>query len=260
MVSLTVSLGRCLIRDWIPLISGLLHLFLMTFRKSAKYASAVLLVVILFLWFLSSDSSEEAGLPAEGTVVEKTIPASSPRITSEAETPEASDASLSEVPEKKVGSLVSNSSGGPIPFEVVSMSELEEVNLTNAGEQHSHKIREWKGRMEPSLASLKQLLESEGEEGVLAISLPDSSQVQVTRMRYESYGANQGVYTGKILGDSFGEVVLSYVNQAVAGSIHDYRNDAVWEIRNAGDGRQYIAQVDVSALGECGVCKEHGVR
>ncbi len=146
----------------------------------------------------------------------------------------------------------------PIPFESVAMSELEEVDLSNSGDVHSHKIREWRGRIEPSLSTIKDLLEMEGEEGVLAISLPDSSQVKVTRMRFESFGPNQGVISGKILRDTFGEVVLSYVNQAVAGSIRDYRNDQVWEIRNAGGGRQFIAQVDVDALGVCGVCAVHG--
>lgn len=147
--------------------------------------------------------------------------------------------------------------GNAIPFEKVAMSELEEVDLTNSGEVHSHKIKEWRGQLEPSLRDLKDLLESEGEEGVLAITLPDTTQVKITRMRYQSFGSNQGVLSGKILNDPFGEVVLSYVNQAVAGSIRDYRNDQVWEIRNAGEGRQFIAQVDVDALGVCGVCAVH---
>ncbi len=150
------------------------------------------------------------------------------------------------------------SNGNLIPFESLAMGELEEVDLTGSGEVHSHKMREWRGQLEPSLRDIKDLLKSEGEEGVLAISLPDATQVKVTRMRYQSFGSNQGVLSGKILGDPFGEVVLSYVNQAVAGSIRDYRNDMVWEIRNAGEGRQFIAQVDVDALGVCGVCAEHG--
>ncbi len=153
---------------------------------------------------------------------------------------------------------VENDFGNPIPFESVAISELEEVDLVDVDEQHSHKIREWRGRIEPNLRDIKELLAAEGEEGILAISLPDATQVQVTHMRYQSFGANQGVISGKILGDTFGEVVLSYVNQAVAGSIRDYRNDMVWEIRNAGEGRQYIAQVDVDALGVCGVCAVHG--
>jgi len=123
-----------------------------------------------------------------------------------------------------------------------------------------HKLREWKGQMQPSLPELKAHVEREGEEGVLSISLPDGSQVDVTRMRYQSFGANQGAFTGRILGDTFGEVVFSYVNQAVAGSIRDFRNDNVWEIRNAGNGQQFLALVDVDALGECGVCAEHAQR
>lgn len=124
----------------------------------------------------------------------------------------------------------------PIPFEHLAVSGLEEVELIAARQEHSHKLREWKGQMQPSLPELKAHVEREGEEGVLSISLPDGSQVDVTRMRYQSFGANQGAFTGRILGDTFGEVVFSYVNQAVAGSIRDFRNDNVWEIRNAGNG------------------------
>lgn|GEM_PF-6630814 len=149
------------------------------------------------------------------------------------------------------------STGLAIPFAALAVTELEEVDLTDASDVHSHKIREWRGRIQPGLLELRAQLAREGEDGVIAFNLPDATQIKATRLRYESYGSNQGVFTGKILGDRFGEIILSYVNQAVAGSIHDYRNDNVWEIRNAGDGRQYIAQVDVTALGECGVCKEH---
>lgn len=228
---------------------------LMKSRRFVLFATLLVLMIGLFFWTRSRESliseSHEAGPKQAENLDSKPTP----QAIEEGQVVDSLGA-LTE-PESQDSIFPSSlvSSGGPIPFEVVSMSELEEVNLTNAGEQHSHKIREWKGRIEPSLSDLKDKLESEGEGGVVAITLPDATRIQVTRMRYESFGGNQGVITGKILGDTFGEVVLSYVNQAVAGSIHDYQNDAVWEIRNAGDGQQYIAQVDVSALGECGVCK-----
>lgn len=224
-------------------------------RKIALYALPFALAAIVFFGNRSPEAPEVESVDAgsEGTEAQTSSPIPEGiEGTEVANVPDSPEAPLS--PESTTPAS-SSSSGGPIPFERLSMTELEEVNLSNAGDQHSHKIREWKGRMQPTLSELKRKLESEGEEGVLVFSLPDATQIQVTRIRFESFGANQGVFTGKILGDTFGEVVLSYVNQAVAGSIHDYRNDAVWEIRNAGDGSQYIAQIDVSALGECGVCK-----
>jgi hypothetical protein len=141
----------------------------------------------------------------------------------------------------------------PISFEHLTVSGVEEIVLNASMAEHSHKLRELKGQMQPSLSELKASVEREGEKGVLAISPPDGSRVGVTRMRYQSLGANQGAFAGKILGDTFGEVVLSYVNQAVAGSIRDFRSDNVWEIRNAGNGQQILALVDVDALGKCGV-------
>ncbi|HCR28714.1 MAG TPA: hypothetical protein DIV79_01690 [Opitutae bacterium] len=158
------------------------------------------------------------------------------------------------------GTSVASSALAPIPFEHLTVTGLEEVAMIAALQEHSHKFREWKGQIKPSLPELKAHVEREGEDGVLAISLPDGSRVDVTRMRYQSFGTNQGAFTGKILGDTFGEIVLSYVNQAVAGSIRDFRNDNVWKIRNAGDGQQFLALVDVDALGECGVCAEYAQR
>lgn len=155
---------------------------------------------------------------------------------------------------------LASSALSPIPFEHLVVSELIEVPRIAALTEHSHKLREWKGQIQPSLPELRAHVEREGEDGVLAMSLPDGSRVDVTRMRYQSFGANQGAFTGKILGDTFGEVVLSYVNQAVAGSIRDFRSGNVWEIRNAGNGQQFLALVDVDALGECGVCAEHAQR
>ncbi len=160
-------------------------------------------------------------------------------------------------PQEPNESAPRSTAADPIPFALVAMSELEEIDLTNAEAPHSHKIREWKGRLEPGLREIKVQLDTEGDDGVLAISLPNATQVKVTDLRYQPFGSNQGVISGKILGDPFGEVVLSYVNQAVAGSIRSYRSDEVWEIRNAGEGSQYIALVDVDALGVCGVCAEH---
>lgn len=233
----------------ITLKSGLLQLPAMKFRNIVLVVAPLAIMVALFLWFEFGDTPVKSDSNQETVSRDESIVAAP--IISVPPTPK---------PEEASENSISNTAGNAISFARVSMSELEEVNLANAGDEHSHKIREWRGRIEPSLSALQELLASEGEDGVLAISLPDASQIQVTRMRYEGFGAKQGVFTGKILGDTFGEVVLSYVNQAVAGSIHDYRNDAVWEIRNAGEGRQYIAQVDVNALGECGVCKEHAER
>ena len=231
---------------------------IMKFGRFVLFATLLVLMTVLFLWTRSPDSPVSKSPETEPKQSENPGLSLNPDEIEEGQLVDSLERSIDPVPQDHVVPSSLMSSGSPVPFESLSMSELEEVNFDNAGEQHSHKIREWKGRIEPSLSDLKDKLKSEGEEGVVAITLPDATQIQMTRMRYQSFGGNQGVITGKIIGDTFGEVILSYVNQAVAGSIHDYRNDAVWEIRNAGEGSQYIAQVDVNALGECGVCKaEH---
>jgi len=49
---------------------------------------------------------------------------------------------------------------------------------------------------------------------------------------------------------------MSYVGDAVAGSIKNVETGTTWEVRNAGDGKQYLAKVNTEALGKCALCAE----
>lgn len=224
-----------------------------------KSRSLYLLALLLFLallalmWFRRSLSPGNESLGEGREDLEGVVPA---EVTDEIVVTSSNESAPDDRSDMR-SSTGRSATLNPIPFERLSVSDVEEMDLAGEEGVHSHKLREWRGRIEPRLSELNALIEREGENGVLALSLPDASQVNVSRLRFQSFGSNQGAITGKILGDAFGEVVLSYVNQAVAGSIRDYRNENVWEIRNAGNGMQYLALVDVEALGRCGVCAEH---
>ena len=124
-----------------------------------------------------------------------------------------------------------------------------EQGTRTASESHSHIIEEWKGSFWSSLEGLDESWE--GRE--MLLQLPGESLL-VTIGSVQRMGERAQVITGTIKGSEFGEFVISYVNQAIAGSIRMPSTNTVYEIRNAGEGVQYLAKVDADALGECGLC------
>ncbi len=171
----------------------------MKFGRFVLFATLLVLMTVLFLWTRSPDSPVSKSPETEPKQSENPGLSLTPDEIEEGQLVDSRERSIDTVPQDHVVPSSFMSSGSPVPFESLSMSELEEVNLDNAGEQHSHKIREWKGRIEPSLSDLKDKLKSEGEGGVVAITLPDATKIQMSRMRYKSFGGNQGVITGNII-------------------------------------------------------------
>ncbi len=140
-----------------------------------------------------------------------------------------------------------------------SVRELEVIKPDLEDRVHSHKMKEWKGRLTPGPSELEELFDRVDSRDSLYMTLPDRTELKIGALRLSSFGDDRGSVSGKIEGGAYGDFVLSFVNQALAGSIRDFRSGVTWEIRNAGSGLQYIAQVDVEALGTCGVCADHDV-
>ena len=72
---------------------------------------------------------------------------------------------------------------------------------------------------------------------------------------FKRLGPGKGVLTGNVKGSQFSEVLFSFVNEAIAGSIRLPERDTYYEIRNAGGGEQLLASIDVAAQGACAVCE-----
>ncbi len=143
-------------------------------------------------------------------------------------------------------------------FQVLFVEDLERVELDSLDPTHSHKISEWIGRLNPSVIELADRANSGEALERLNISLPDGANVQVTDIELEEFSPGRGCFTGRIADSEYGEVVLSYVNEAVAASFRGTANGDIWEIRSAGNGQQYFTLVDAAAMGECGLCSTHG--
>lgn len=118
--------------------------------------------------------------------------------------------------------------------------------------QHSHKKREWIVEFDSSLKRLASDLNENSSPVVLDFSQILGLRVELSA--YKPFDDNRGVFQGRVIGKDQSSVVLGIVNNAMAGSIKEGGDGATFEIRDAGNGRQYIAEVDVTAFGECHVC------
>jgi hypothetical protein len=86
----------------------------------------------------------------------------------------------------------------------------------------------------------------------LTAHLPDGKDLDITQNT--RFDKNRGVFTGRVLGSQHSEAIFSYVNQAVSGSMTMPQTGEILDIKNAGEGFQYLAQIDVNKLGSCGLC------
>ena len=118
-------------------------------------------------------------------------------------------------------------------------------------------IKEWKGQFSPSIRSLAANLGSLDSEQTISLTLPSGEQLPIAISKHTQFDETRGVFTGRIPDSPYSEVIFSYVNQAVSGSIMTPETGEVIEIKNAGNGYQYIVQVDATKLGSCGICAEN---
>lgn len=133
----------------------------------------------------------------------------------------------------------------------VGFADLEEIDASSVSHRSQHVLKEWKGRLGPSLPLLDRYV---GTEESVYFSMPSGEPIPVRLTRHDVFSDTKGVYSGVLPEQTGGEVFLSYVNDAVGGGLQIPGRSLAWEVRNAGEGLQYIALVDTKDLGECGVC------
>lgn len=115
--------------------------------------------------------------------------------------------------------------------------------------EHGHLIERWRGELNPHPNDWLK------EATSLAMELPNGEVYLLEIDSYRPIGESKGVYRGKVAGEEFSQVLVSYVNLAVSGMIRLPAEGYAWQFRNAGEGNQFFDKIDLNELGECGVCQ-----
>ncbi len=123
------------------------------------------------------------------------------------------------------------------------------------GEGHSHVIRTWRGRWEPSLAEIGESFQA-GEERSFTLQFFDGESRVIEVERFTEHRLGGSVLRGAVAGLPGSLVSLASVNGSQAGSVHIPSEGLVYEIRPGPDGTTFLSEVDAAAMGECLTCLE----
>ncbi len=124
-------------------------------------------------------------------------------------------------------------------------------------EPHDHVLRAWEARLEPTLANLAAAYERGALEDGFIFPLFDGDTAHIRIRRYETAGTGAGVFRGAVADDPASLAVLAFVDGAESGTIQIPSRGEVYRLRAGAEGAVRLEQVDVHAMGECGVCAGH---
>ena len=123
------------------------------------------------------------------------------------------------------------------------------------GEGHSHVIRTWRWRWDPSLAEIGERFQS-GEERSFTLPFFDGESHAIEVEHFTEHRLGGLVLRGVVAGFPDSLVSLASVNGSQAGSVHIPSEGLVYEIRPGPDGTTLLSEVDAAAMGECLTCLE----
>lgn len=135
---------------------------------------------------------------------------------------------------------------------MVEFSLAKEIDpARTARVEHSHALRAWVA----DVNDLRLLGNRLADRARLSIKIvfPDTSYATIDSVEHRKLGRNSGVFSGR---DAAGELTLSYVNEAIAGAYTSFTDETVWEIRNAGNGSQFVSLLDGASLRRCATCEK----
>ncbi len=112
-----------------------------------------------------------------------------------------------------------------------------------------HIIRQRKVSWSDLVRNAAEAFERNPNENLITLSTFDSKTVQVEIVDIERPGFNKGVISARVKNDPFSMAVLSWVGNAISGSLHAPSINKVYEIRYAGGSEAYISEIDTSKFG-----------
>ncbi len=136
----------------------------------------------------------------------------------------------------------------PQTLEIITTEELPL-------DQHRHNLGTWLGTFEPRPSQWESLRPPDAETISFSLQTPDGVNHELTFSRFNRIGTNKGIYSGSIKGRAFSEAMISFVGEAIVGSLRFPDQGIAWEIRNKGDGLQEYEKVDLAKLPGCAACR-----
>ncbi len=146
----------------------------------------------------------------------------------------------------------------PAPQQTAGHSDSRILSLAGlegptTDESHSHSLGRWKARMAPSPLEWGE----DTRRLNFALKTPDGEDLHLRFDRAQMPGENQVIYSGKVEGSSFSQVIVSCYEDAVSGVIRLPSEGVSWELRNERGGFVEFEKVDLEKLRDCSLC---GVR
>lgn len=208
-------------------------------------AALALLLAVLFLGWLffapapssgpsSSTSPKAPAIPGEGE------PEGEGKADRLAETVSPADPAGEKAP--------------PFPREEERIDSPERLSANEQAGAHDHVKRSMPFRLDPELKELADRFRENRGNAILVLPAFDGEQLSLAVSDLRPHNNRAGAMTGQVEGIETSFFSLAYVGDAAAGSIHLPSRGQVLEIRSAGDGTVYLSEIDVAALGNCGVC------
>ncbi|MCC5806056.1 MAG: hypothetical protein JJU00_06970 [Opitutales bacterium] len=134
---------------------------------------------------------------------------------------------------------------------------IERDVAAKPADPHDHVLRAWEAQIEPSLADLAAAYEEGALGNGFTFPLFDGESAHIRIRRYEPAGDRAGVFRGAVADEPASLAVLAFVDGAESGTIQLPSRGEVYRVRAGADGTVRLEQVDVHAMGECGVCAGH---
>lgn len=192
----------------------------------------IALALAVLLVFLQLDNGEEAPAAAPSTAPADTV------ATGMAD---------------KIGSDDSGAPTQGVKQPAQEIASAGEPSSDPAPERMRHLRRSRELALDRSLAAIATAYREAGIER-FAIPAFDGNSVHVAIRRVTDHHLGGTVLSGQVVGEPSSQVTLAEKDGAIGGAIRWPARNLVYEIRPRPGGRISIGEVDLHALGECGLC------
>ena len=214
-------------------------------RRRATFVSLALLALCALILLIDSRFRSEPSVPS--------APPSAPKT---AEKPTTRDSGPS--PDAHVANPAPDATD---PAAVTRTPQrngtgLARTDSDDRGPVHRHLIRSRETVLDPSL---REIAAAHREAGLEQFSLPgfdgEAITVRIRRVREHALGGT--VLSGTVAGAPSSRVILAEKEGAASGAVRLPGERRIYEIRPLPDGGISLGEVDVHALGQCGVAGHH---